>query len=172
MCIRDRVTSGNIGLGTLTTFILYSQRLFEPLRQLAERFTQIQGGLTAVERINELLDEEIEIKDSFSTKQISGRILNKEYKFKRKIEFRNVNFFYKKGENVIKDLSFLVNPGEHVAFVGPTGSGKTTIIRLLCRLYEPQEGQILIDDVDIKDCLLYTSPSPRDLSTSRMPSSA
>ena len=52
---------------------------------------------------------------------------------------------------VIKDLSFLVNPGEHVAFVGPTGSGKTTIIRLLCRLYEPQEGQILIDDVDIKD---------------------
>ena len=53
------VTSGNIGLGTLTTFILYSQRLFEPLRQLAERFTQIQGGLTAVERINELLDEEI-----------------------------------------------------------------------------------------------------------------
>jgi len=58
------VTSGNIGLGTLTTFILYSQRLFEPLRQLAERFTQIQGGLTAVERINELLDEEIQIKDS------------------------------------------------------------------------------------------------------------
>ena len=55
------VTSGNIGLGTLTTFILYSQRLFEPLRQLAERFTQIQGGLTAVERINELLDEEIQL---------------------------------------------------------------------------------------------------------------
>jgi len=62
------VTSGNIGLGTLTTFILYSQRLFEPLRQLAERFTQIQGGLTAVERINELLDEEIQIKDSISAK--------------------------------------------------------------------------------------------------------
>ena len=145
------VTSGNIGLGTLTTFILYSQRLFEPLRQLAERFTQIQGGLTAVERINELLDEEIEIKDSISTQQLSGGILSKDYKFKGKIEFRNVNFFYNEGEHVIKDLSFLVNPGEHVAFVGPTGSGKTTIIRLLCRLYEPQEGQILIDDVDIKD---------------------
>jgi len=75
------VTSGNIGLGTLTTFILYSQRLFEPLRQLAERFTQIQGGLTAVERINELLDEEIQIKDSISAKyffkdaQISKRNL-------------------------------------------------------------------------------------------------
>ena len=129
------MTSGNIGLGTLTTFILYSQRLFEPLRQLAERFTQIQGGLTAVERINELLDEEIEIKDSISTQQLSGGVLSRDYKFKGKIEFRNVNFFYNEGEHVIKDLSFLVNPGEHVAFVGPTGSGKTTIIRLLCRLY-------------------------------------
>ena len=83
--------------------------------------------------------------------RLSGGILSKDYKFKGKIEFRNVNFYYNEGEHVIKDLSFLVNPGEHVAFVGPTGSGKTTIIRLLCRLYEPQEGQILIDDMDIKD---------------------
>ena len=144
------VTSGNIGLGTLTTFILYSQRLFEPLRQLAERFTQIQGGLTAVERINELLDEEIEIKDSITKNKVSENLVEKEYIFKGKIEFRNVSFFYKEGEYIIKNLSFLVNPGEHIAFVGPTGSGKTTIIRLLCRLYEPQKGTILIDDVDIK----------------------
>ena len=150
------VTSGNIGLGTLTTFILYSQRLFEPLRQLAERFTQIQGGLTAVERINELLDEKIEIKDSNSLSNYSEEGNNKDYLFRGKIEFRNVSFFYKNGEDVIKDLSFLVNPGEHVAFVGPTGSGKTTIIRLLCRLYEPQSGQILIDDVNIKDIPLST----------------
>ena len=95
------VTSGNIGLGTLTTFILYSQRLFEPLRQLAERFTQIQGGLTAVERINELLDEEIEIKDSISTQKLSIGILSKDYKFKGKIEFRNVNFFYNEGEYAV-----------------------------------------------------------------------
>jgi len=145
------VTSGNIGLGTLTTFILYSQRLFEPLRQLAERFTQIQGGLTAVERINELLDEEIEIKDNISLQHFPGEFLNKDFEFKGKIEFRHVSFFYKEGEEVIKDLSFIVNPGEHVAFVGPTGSGKTTIIRLLCRLYEPQSGQIFIDDVNIKE---------------------
>ena len=84
-----------------------------------------------------MLDEEIEIKDSISTQQLSGGVLSKDYKFKGKIEFRNVNFFYNEGEHVITDLSFLVNPGEHVAFVGPTGSGKTTIIRLLCRLYEP-----------------------------------
>ena len=145
------VTAGNIGLGTLTTFILYSQRLFEPLRQLAERFTQIQGGLTAVERINELLDEEIEIKDSDISNNFSENFQNKSFSFNGKIEFRNVSFFYKEGEEVIKNLSFSVNPGEHVAFVGPTGSGKTTIIRLLCRLYEPQSGQILIDDVNIQN---------------------
>ena len=140
------VTSGNIGLGTLTTFILYSQRLFEPLRQLAERFTQIQGGLTAIERINELLDEKIEIKDSLSKKNVV-----KNLEVKGKIEFKNVSFFYKKNDYVIKDLSFKVNPGERIAFVGPTGSGKTTLIRLLCRLYEPQKGEILIDDINIKN---------------------
>ncbi len=150
------VTSGNIGLGTLTTFILYSQRLFEPLRQLAERFTQIQGGLTAVERINELLDEDIQIKDSLSTKHFLEDSLNAKNKFKGKVEFKKVNFYYKEGEHILKDLSFLINPGEHVAFVGPTGSGKTTIIRLLCRLYEPQSGQILIDDVDIKEIPIAT----------------
>ena len=140
------VTSGNIGLGTLTTFILYSQRLFEPLRQLAERFTQIQGGLTAIERINELLDEKIEIKDSLSKKNVV-----KNFDVKGKIEFKNVSFFYKNNDYVIKDLSFKVNPGERIAFVGPTGSGKTTLIRLLCRLYEPQKGEILIDDINIKN---------------------
>jgi len=144
------VTSGNIGLGTLTTFILYSQRLFEPLRQLAERFTQIQGGLTAIERINELLEEEIDIKDIQIYKNIKNKPLNK-FHFKGKIEFRNVYFYYKKNEYVLKDLSFTVKPGEHIAFVGPTGSGKTTLIRLLCRLYEPQKGEILIDDINIKE---------------------
>ena len=140
------VTSGNIGLGTLTTFILYSQRLFEPLRQLAERFTQIQGGLTAIERINELLEEEIEIKDTIIKKD--------EVKYtsvKGKIEFKNVSFFYKENDYVIKNLSFKVNPGQRIAFVGPTGSGKTTLIRLLCRLYEPQKGEIFIDDINIKN---------------------
>ena len=141
------VTSGNIGLGILTTFILYSQRLFEPLRQLAERFTQIQGGLTAVERINELLDERIEIKDSNS----SSKALLQNNQFEGKIEFRNVSFYYKQDDYVLKNLTFKVAPGEHVAFVGPTGSGKTTLIRLLCRLYEPQKGEILIDGINIKE---------------------
>ena len=144
------VTAGAMGLGTLTTFILYSQRLFEPLRQLAERFTQIQGGLTAVERISELLEKKIEIYD-----QINYKAGNKELSDSNKtglgeVLFENVSFFYRKDEPIINDLSFKIKPGDHVALVGPTGSGKTTLIRLLCRLYEPQKGNIYIDGQNIK----------------------
>ncbi len=144
------VTAGAMGLGTLTTFILYSQRLFEPLRQLAERFTQIQGGLTAVERISELLEKKIEIYD-----QINAKVVNKELSTSNKTDlgevlFENVSFFYREDEPIINDLSFKIRPGDHVALVGPTGSGKTTLIRLLCRLYEPQKGNIYIDGQNIK----------------------
>ncbi|WP_036917138.1 MULTISPECIES: ABC transporter ATP-binding protein [unclassified Prochlorococcus] len=146
------VTSGSMGLGTLTTFILYSQRLFEPLRQLAERFTQIQGGLTAVERIGELLEEKIEILDVYSNEEKSKNDLIKSKSVGLgEIVFDNVSFHYRSDDQIISNLSFRISPGEHVALVGPTGSGKTTLIRLLCRLYEPQEGRILIDGVNIKD---------------------
>ena len=143
------VTSNNIGLGTLTTFILYSQRLFEPLRQLAERFTQIQGGLTAVERINELLEEEVDIRDDFNI--YKGNKFSSKHKFNGEIEFKDVSFYYKQNDYVLKNLSFKIEPGEHIAFVGPTGSGKSTLIRLLCRLYEPQKGEILLDGINIKN---------------------
>ncbi|WP_413677527.1 ABC transporter ATP-binding protein [Prochlorococcus sp. MIT 0916] len=145
------VTAGAMGLGTLTTFILYSQRLFEPLRQLAERFTQIQGGLTAVERISELLEKKVEIHDRTPQKVVNKQILIKSKNVFGEVLFENVSFFYRKDEPIINDLSFKINPGEHVALVGPTGSGKTTLIRLLCRLYEPQNGNIYIDGQNIKD---------------------
>tara|TARA_Y100001968_G_C19419872_1_gene751167 strand:- start:202 stop:1989 length:1788 start_codon:yes stop_codon:yes gene_type:complete len=141
------VNSGSIGLGTLTTFILYSQRLFEPLRQLAERFTQIQGGLTAVERISELLEQNIEIRNQNCDFK---KIISSAKNGLGEVVFERVSFSYKSGEQIIKDLSFRIEPGEMVALVGPTGSGKTTLIRLLCRLYEPQEGRILLDGIDIK----------------------
>ncbi len=143
------VTSGELGLGTLTTFVLYSQRLFEPLRQLAERFTQIQGGLTAVQRIGELLEEPLEIID----RPISTLILSKNNELTNlgEVIFEDVSFSYRKDEPIIKQLNFKISPGEHVALVGPTGSGKTTVIRLLCRLYEPQTGRILLDGEDIKN---------------------
>ena len=144
------VTAGAMGLGTLTTFILYSQRLFEPLRQLAERFTQIQGGLTAVERISELLEKKIEIYDHVNHKAENKELLNSNKTLLGEVLFENVSFFYREDEPIINDLSFKIKPGEHVALVGPTGSGKTTLIRLLCRLYEPQKGNIYIDGQNIK----------------------
>ena len=144
------VTAGAMGLGTLTTFILYSQRLFEPLRQLAERFTQIQGGLTAVERISELLEKKIEIYDHINHKAENKELLNSNKTVLGEVLFENVSFFYRKDEPIINDLSFKIKPGDHVALVGPTGSGKTTLIRLLCRLYEPQKGNIYIDGQNIK----------------------
>ena len=144
------VTAGAMGLGTLTTFILYSQRLFEPLRQLAERFTQIQGGLTAVERISELLEKKIEIYDPINHKPENKELLNSNKTVLGEVLFENVSFFYREDEPIINDLSFKIKPGDHVALVGPTGSGKTTLIRLLCRLYEPQKGNIYIDGQNIK----------------------
>ena len=144
------VTAGAMGLGTLTTFILYSQRLFEPLRQLAERFTQIQGGLTAVERISELLEKKIEIYDQIKHKAENKELLNSNKTALGEVLFENVSFFYREDEPIINDLSFKIKPGDHVALVGPTGSGKTTLIRLLCRLYEPQKGNIYIDGQNIK----------------------
>ena len=144
------VTAGAMGLGTLTTFILYSQRLFDPLRQMAERFTQIQGGLTAVERIGELLEEPLEIVDHGAT--VGSALLQKASASQARGEviFEGVDFAYRKDEPILRKLSFRIAPGEHVALVGPTGSGKTTVIRLLCRLYEPQRGRILLDGQDIR----------------------
>ena len=150
------VTAGAMGLGTLTTFILYSQRLFEPLRQLAERFTQIQGGLTAVERISELLEMKIEIYDQISQKVENKIITSSSQTVSGEVLFENVSFFYREDEPIINDLSFKIKPGEHVALVGPTGSGKTTLIRLLCRLYEPQKGNIFIDGQNIKNIPIHT----------------
>ncbi len=138
------VTSGAMGLGVLTTFILFSQRLFDPLRQLAERFTQIQAGLTAVERIDELLDQPLEIQNAtkftVSNQPKSGEVI-----------FEDVCFAYRDDEPILQHINMHIAPGEHIALVGPTGSGKTTVIRLLCRLYEQQQGRILLDGIDIRE---------------------
>ncbi|OUC14831.1 MAG: long-chain fatty acid--CoA ligase [Alkalinema sp. CACIAM 70d] len=138
------VNDGNLGFGTLSAFILFAQTLFDPLRQFAEKFTAIQAGFTAVERINDVLNEPIEIKDRVQHfQQINHGV--------GEIRFENVSFGYKPGEYVLHNLDFTIRPGEKVALVGPTGAGKSSIIRLLSRLYDPQEGQILLDGVDIRD---------------------
>jgi ATP-binding cassette subfamily B protein len=151
------VTAGNMGLGTLTTFILFSQRLFDPLRQLAERFTQIQGGLTAVERIGELLDEPLEIVElADSSRSDAARRSGLQGRSPGEVVFESVSFAYRSDDPILDNLSFRIAAGEHVAIVGPTGSGKSTVIRLLCRLYEPQAGRILLDGVDIRELPIAT----------------
>ncbi|KZR62599.1 MULTISPECIES: ABC transporter ATP-binding protein [Prochlorococcus] len=149
------VTAETMGLGTLTTFILYSQRLFDPLRQLADRFTQIQGGLTAVERIGELLEQPLDIVDAKPVKDVPSVVRPSASAACGEVVFEGVSFAYRPDEPILQDLSFRISAGEHVALVGPTGSGKTTLIRLLCRLYEPQAGRIMLDGIDIKTIPLW-----------------
>jgi len=234
----QRVLAGNLNFGTLSAFILFAQRLFDPLRQFAEKFTAIQAGFTAVERISDILNEPIEIKDPTSekkeghntdfdtdTRMFEGRGKKEEGRGKREggrragyspllitghpeataynlspfdreladnhqnpasseyrllpnnpqsppanptllrggenaksqnyesgeIQFDNVWFAYKQDEYVLQNLNFTIKSGEKVALVGPTGAGKSSIIRLLCRLYEPSRGRILVNHVDIRD---------------------
>jgi ATP-binding cassette subfamily B protein len=154
----------NLTFGILSAFILYAQQLFEPLRNFAEKFTVIQSGFTAIERVSDILDEPIEINDSDVFTNVPDNRLNylshhlaqmesqnftPQHKL-GEIRFEHVWFAYKDNDYVIKDLDFIIHPGEKIALVGPTGAGKSSIIRLLCRLYEPSQGRILIDGVDIR----------------------
>lgn len=148
------VLQDTMTFGALSAFILYAQRLFNPLRQFADKFTMFQSGFTAIERITELLNEPIEIRDKVISMAEGHRTLVTTAENNSKtgeIRFENVWFGYKPDEYVIKNLDFTIKPGEKVALVGPTGAGKSSIIRLLCRLYEPSKGRILVDGIDIKD---------------------
>ncbi|PSB04465.1 ABC transporter ATP-binding protein [Merismopedia glauca] len=141
-----QVIGQTLSFGTLSAFILFAQRLFDPLRQFAEKFTAIQAGFTAIERITDIFNEPIEIKDSLT---VLPSIPNSSVK--GKIKFERVWFAYKNDEFVLHDLDFTIHPGEKIALVGPTGAGKSSIIRLLCRLYEPSKGRILLDGIDIRE---------------------
>ena len=143
------VLDKTLDFGTLSAFILYAQRLFEPLRQFAEKFTAIQSGFTSVERINDILNEPIEIQDIDPAQ--SEHLTHVDSASQGEIRFEHVWFAYKDDDYVIRDLDFTIKPGEKIALVGPTGAGKSSIIRLLCRLYEPTKGRILVDGVDIKN---------------------
>jgi ATP-binding cassette, subfamily B, multidrug efflux pump len=140
------ITGGRLDFGILSSFVLFAQRLFEPLRQFAEKFTAIQAGFTAIERVSELLNEPIEIQD-----RAGHFAVPLDAEVRGEIRFEQVWFGYKPDEFVLHDLDFTIRPGEKVALVGPTGAGKSSIIRLLSRLYEPTKGRILIDGTDIRD---------------------
>lgn len=144
------VMKQTLEFGQLSEFILFGQRLFDPLRQFADKFTAIQAGLTAVERIADIFNQPIEIRDPEYATAIGQPSATNEGQV-GEIRFENVSFAYKADEYVLQNLDFTIKPGEKVALVGPTGAGKSSIIRLLCRLYEPSQGRILVDGIDVRD---------------------
>ncbi len=143
----SRILDQTLTFGTLSTFILFAQRLFNPLQQLAEKFTSIQSGFTAVERINNLLDQTVDIRDAHTPQLLP---VGDDIPL-GKVVFENVWFAYKKDDYILKGLNFTIQPGEKVAIVGPTGAGKSSIIRLLCRLYETTQGSIQVDGINVKE---------------------
>tara|TARA_X000001036_G_scaffold438872_1_gene487955 strand:- start:1132 stop:2898 length:1767 start_codon:yes stop_codon:yes gene_type:complete len=133
---------GIISLGTIFLFIQMSQMLFRPLRQIADKFNTLQMGMVSAERIFKIIETNSAINDLGSKKpeNIMG-----------KISIKNLKFSYHQGEEVIRDLNLLIQPGEKIAIVGSTGAGKSTLINLLSRFYEYDSGEIYLDDIKIRD---------------------
>ena len=131
--------------GKIIAFVMYLNLLFRPLRIIADKFNVLQMGMIASERVFRVLDNDDVLKGSDTSDETPRE------PFKGKIEFRQVWYSYSEGQDVLKDISFVVQPGEKIALVGHTGSGKTTIISLLNRMYSARRGDILIDDRNILD---------------------
>jgi ATP-binding cassette subfamily B multidrug efflux pump len=140
------VASDGVTLGALVAFLQYSQRFFRPISDLSEKFNLLQGAMASSERIFALLDTPVEIEGGQGE---GGK--GEEGKREGVIRFENVTFGYVDGEPVLRNVSFEVRPGQRVALVGATGSGKTTIVSLLLRFYDVQQGRITIDGVDIRE---------------------
>ncbi len=148
------VLTGALTLGTITAFVNYSVMFFDPIRDIAAVFSEMQRMQAAAERVVSLLETAPDIKDSPEVEQKYGDNFHPKKenweKLVGEIQFRDVTFRYKDGEQVLENFNLHVKPGETIALVGPTGAGKSTIVNLLCRFYEPSEGQILIDGVDYR----------------------
>jgi len=142
------VNGDGLTLGALVAFLQYSQRFFRPISDLSEKFNLLQGAMASSERIFALLDTPVEIMSPTTSRR--GASLDAPASAGT-IRFEDVTFSYVEGEPVLRNVSFEVRPGQRVAIVGATGSGKTTIVSLLQRFYDVQQGRITIDDVDIRD---------------------
>ena len=136
-----RVSNGSLSLGEVQAFIQYSRQFTMPLTQLASMANVLQSGVASAERVFELLDAEEESDDTPSATVVDVP--------RGRVEFDRVSFSYDKERPLIEDLSFVAEPGQTVAIVGPTGAGKTTLVNLIMRFYELDGGAILIDGVDI-----------------------
>ncbi len=138
--------SNSVTAGEVISFIMMNNMLFRPLRQIADKFNTLQMGMVAAERVFKIIDAK-ENENDLGEIEISA--------FKGQVEFEEVRFSYKKDEEVIKGISFEVDPGQTVAIVGATGAGKSTIINLLNRFYEIDSGHVRIDGIDIYDYKLH-----------------
>lgn len=145
---------GTTSIGTLTAFMSYATQIFEPITNIARRFAEMQQAQAAAERVMTLLETVPEIADTPEVEAVFGDSFHPKKEnwpaISGDITFNHVTFQYDSGEEVLRDFNLHVKAGQSVAIVGETGSGKSTIVNLLCRFYEPTEGEILIDGVDYK----------------------
>lgn len=139
-----------ISTGDISAFLLYARRFFGPINEYANIMGEIQSALAAAERVFRLLDSPSEPDDDPSCLELKDVLGN--------VEFKNVYFGYEKNQTIINNVSFKVSPGQNIAIVGPTGAGKTTLVNLMMRFYDPQSGEIKLDNKNIKK---YTRKSLR-----------
>ncbi len=146
---------GLMTLGTVQLFVNYTVQFFEPIRDIANTFSEMQSAQAAAERVVSLIETEPEIRDTPEVLARFGDSVHPRREnwppLKGDIEFEHVDFQYKDGEKVLTDFSLRVQAGQNIALVGATGAGKSTIVNLLCRFYEPTAGRVLIDGVDYRD---------------------
>ncbi|KFC64899.1 ABC transporter, ATP-binding/permease protein [Devosia sp. LC5] len=138
------VLNGGLEIGVVVAFLFYIQRFFDPIRSLTMQYSIMQRAMTSGRRITEVLDVPVSIEDKPDAKVLTGDMDGS-------VEFKDVTFGYREDRPVLKNVSFKVNPGETVALVGPTGSGKTSAMSLVHRFYEVQSGQILVGGHDVRD---------------------
>lgn len=151
----NQVLGGVMSAGTLMLFISYANIFFQPIRQIAATLSELQMAQASAERVLSLLDKDIQVVDTPEVIEKYGTILEpKPENYEPligKIEFNKVGFYYNPAEIILDDFNLVVEPGQTIALVGETGSGKSTLTNLISRFYEPTKGQILIDDIDYKE---------------------
>lgn len=149
------VFSGTVSFGVLTVFITYSIQLFDPITHIARTFAELQSSQAAAERVVKLIETQPEITDSGAIEDIYGDSFtphNENWpRIIGDVAFENVSFNYSGGEEVLNHFTLHIKAGQTIALVGETGSGKSTIVNLICRFYEPSDGRILIDGVDYRE---------------------
>ena len=150
----QQVIIGGMTLGVLQVFVNYTVQFFQPIRDIAAVFAEMQSAQAAAERVMTLLETEPDIVDSPEVEAQFGDNFHPKKEnwpaLQGNVEFRHVDFQYKEGEKVLSDFNLKIKAGETIALVGPTGAGKSTVVNLVCRFYEPAGGEILIDGVNYK----------------------